>query len=484
MKRRRWWIWAIVWCVLAGCGRSYSSGDRVLVSKFLYETKVAEPNRFDVIVFKYPREPVRGGIARNYIKRLLGLPGEILAIFFGQLFRIPAPPGDAPPYYVDDAPENELWEFPYMHKDDEKSRAWFQAGKFEPVRKSPEIMLAMRRPVYNNDFPARDLIGKVPPRWQPAEESGWTADQSHGFRHDGTSLPNQDFAWLRYRHLVVNRAKPQEFPLVVKPMLITDSMDYNSFTELVSPEARAEQDRTPPQNWVGDLMLECELKVLEEPGDFAIELNRGIYRYQARFLLKSGTCTLIRIGPDNKAQQLDTKPSGTKTNGTFQIRFANFDSRLTVWVDGNLIFGKGHDYTPPELPLPGEKDLSDEQFKVVLAQRCGPTKNDLEPVRIGSRGAAVEVRHLKLWRDTHYTLHAEGGGDAGDFRDWGDPDRFETLKRVNFTTMYVQPRHYLVLGDNSPASSDSRSWGTVPQRLLLGRALAVYYPFDRFGRIR
>ena len=43
---------------------------------------------------------------------------------------------------------------------------------------------------------------------------------------------------------------------------------------------------------------------------------------------------------------------------------------------------------------------------------------------------------------------------------------------------------YLVLGDNSPASSDSRTWGTVPQRLMLGRALMVYFPFDRFGPIR
>jgi signal peptidase I len=41
----------------------------------------------------------------------------------------------------------------------------------------------------------------------------------------------------------------------------------------------------------------------------------------------------------------------------------------------------------------------------------------------------------------------------------------------------VQPGHYLCLGDNSPESSDSRQWGAVPERLMLGRALAVYYPF-------
>ena len=33
-------------------------------------------------------------------------------------------------------------------------------------------------------------------------------------------------------------------------------------------------------------------------------------------------------------------------------------------------------------------------------------------------------------------------------------------------------------------SSDGRSWGLVPERLLLGRALLVYWPVNRAGRIR
>ena len=44
-------------------------------------------------------------------------------------------------------------------------------------------------------------------------------------------------------------------------------------------------------------------------------------------------------------------------------------------------------------------------------------------------------------------------------------------------TMYVQPDHFLCLGDNSFHSSDSRAWGTVPRRLMLGKAVVVYYPF-------
>src|SRR5207247_4677316 len=102
------------------------------------------------------------------------------------------------------------------------------------------------------------------------------------------------------------------------------------------------------------------------------------------------------------------------------------------------------------------------------------------------------VHHLKLWRDTYYTASTEGGArpDANvpqglwnDPEFWSDPSRWEALRSLEPTTLFVQPGHYLCLGDNSPASSDSRSWGTVPERLLLGRALLVYWPPSRGGRI-
>src|SRR5258708_29195482 len=100
------------------------------------------------------------------------------------------------------------------------------------------------------------------------------------------------------------------------------------------------------------------------------------------------------------------------------------------------------------------------------------------------RGATVKVAKLKLWRDNYWTV--EGG--TGDVRgvalqpgeitsEWDNPETWEPLRRLPAKTLYVQPGHYLCLGDNSPHSSDGRSWGLVPERLLLGRALLVYYPF-------
>jgi signal peptidase I len=53
--------------------------DRVLVDKILY--RLRQPHRGDVIVLKYPLNP-----QRNYIKRIVALPGDALEVRNGKLF--------------------------------------------------------------------------------------------------------------------------------------------------------------------------------------------------------------------------------------------------------------------------------------------------------------------------------------------------------------------------------------------------------------
>lgn len=43
---------------------------------------------------------------------------------------------------------------------------------------------------------------------------------------------------------------------------------------------------------------------------------------------------------------------------------------------------------------------------------------------------------------------------------------------------------YFVLGDNRPASSDSREWGFVPRKNVVGNSLLVYLPLSKFGFIK
>ncbi len=47
-------------------------------------------------------------------------------------------------------------------------------------------------------------------------------------------------------------------------------------------------------------------------------------------------------------------------------------------------------------------------------------------------------------------------------------------------TTDVPPGSYYVLGDNSASSHDSRFWGFVPRRLVIGRAMVIFWPVTRW----
>ncbi len=312
----------------------------------------------------------------------------------------------------------------------------FRLGRFVIMRKSPEVMLAVRRVVFDNDHQPKDEEAlKLPPRWSG---DGWVPEGTtfHGQAH-------ADFSWLTYRHIVRDKGK--------EPTLISDFLGYNSYENSEHPFRSTE-------NWVGDLMVECEAAVEKGEGELVLELGRGVDRFQARFDLTSGICTLWRKTSGTPEKLGEGKPTGVKAGGTYRLRFANVDQKLTLWVNDSLPFGRdGVTYEAPK---------GDDR---------GPRKDDLEPVKIGAKGSNVTIRKLKLFRDTYYTQYTSATNQDVHVN-LSEPSEWDRLKDMPVSTYYVQPNHFLCLGDNSPESSDGRAWGLVPERLLLGRALVVYWP--------
>ncbi len=457
------------------------TGDRVLVLKPLYH--VRQPQRGEVVVFKFPEKPQDRYTAQNYIKRCKGFGGETVAIYRGDLYvttSLSYPADDS--QFPRPADPLELWRPEYMYPNtfnvnnpraaelfDRSREAGFPTGTggFEIVRKGEDELLADRRIVWDNDKQPKELAGRVPPRWYPPSEAdavAWSADnvdQPKIFAHKA-EVPGQH--WIRYRHLALpwkttpanafDDTPPTDPRLLASqaPTYIDNFLGYNAgrdqdpITGRVSTRDISGQDK----HWVGDLILECEAE-LGSGAVLTLELSKGVNRFQATFT--SGQVSLSRLGRGSERFGNPTRPCRL-TTGKYRLRFANVDCRLWVWVNDKLIdFGPDGDYQPVE---PGPHDGADPE---------GWTKaNDVDaPAGIGVSGQAILSR-IRLYRDVYYT------------RRGSDPTRADIY--------YVQPGHYLCLGDNSAQSSDSRNWGTVPERLLLGKAVFVFYPLSRIGFIK
>jgi len=101
-------------------------------------------------------------------------------------------------------------------------------------------------------------------------------------------------------------------------------------------------------------------------------------------------------------------------------------------------------------------------------------KKDFIKRVVGTPGDTVEIRRKKiyingkLWDDSY-----------GVYR---DVEVTGLVPRDNFGPVVVPPEHVLVMGDNRDRSYDSRFWGFVPFDQIKGKALILYWSWDKLSK--
>jgi signal peptidase I len=116
---------------------------------------------------------------------------------------------------------------------------------------------------------------------------------------------------------------------------------------------------------------------------------------------------------------------------------------------------------------------------------------------IGVPGDTVLIRHKQVFvnrvpLEETYVSHTEPREYRGFNLEWVAQTAFQedwverkflnsSYVRDNFGPVVVPRKCYFMMGDNRDNSLDSRFWGPVPQSHLRGRAMFIYWSWDKAG---
>ena len=507
------------------------SGDRILVSKFDYI--LSSPKRWDVFVFKYPQKA-----RMNYIKRLVGLPGESLRLWHGDVF-VATPNG---------------WRI---------------------AQKPPHKIQAMKQLVHNTDHQPKALISQGwPSSWQPLQsqsaKSGWSVEHTPE-QWTATLSNTAETSWLRYYHKFADVGTWRQVQLGEKiepadpyaSQLITDFVAYNSYYAMndarqlfdlkqttldrflpppfrrgpyfIPDESKTGGERafeatiTDPTigyraeyvgegelHWVGDLSGEFEVEVGSDTGTLHLDLVEFGIHFRCSIDIATGKASLFAVDGEQRPVVFENALKG-ETNvqgkGKYRLELANFDDQIVLWVNGSVV------------EFNGTTSYSVDPIRSEQERRPHWSENDpldAAPVGIGGSNLELVVRSARVHRDIYYIADTSYGAGFSDFHAarvrasastvpdpsarlklsnsldviaavyehpewWAETDLFSMRAKEYFeladgddpATDEIETRQYFPMGDNSAASSDARAWfgrKFVEERYLLGKALLVFFP--------
>ncbi len=403
-------------------------GDRIFVLRYLYS--LFEPQRFDVSVFKFPKNPTQ-----NFIKRLIGLPNETVWLADGDVF---ARPDDA----VDES----------------------TTGSFTIQRKPDHVQKAVWQPVFYSQYIPRDP-SIYRPEWAPpwVGGDGWDLSTA-SYTYSGTQKTS-----LRYH----NELKP-----------IEDRCVYNE-----SGSRNVPRGRYP----VSDIRVAASVLPEQAGLESTIRLRCRAHTFEAVISSEQVVIRMRPDSNTSLDDQTadwviletnlinDPLSEGKLTS----VEFWHVDQSIHLWINGTKIAYAEYDWDADKRMLFAtgisgtealDRDFTGNIYEQLSSLPKSPT------VTWEFEGSPLTLHKLELDRDIYYQpSHYRRGDRIGEPSLATHPSQLAVLSKDQF----------FFCGDNSPASNDGRTWqpphpwiasefdgaqGIVPRKLLLGKAFFVYYP--------
>lgn len=284
------------------------------------------------------------------------------------------------------------------------------------LRKPWSVQKQMRIPVFDSSNQALPPYGNDR-RFRASESSGWKVTDRPRFVETQNSGDIQWLDYVHWRNCRRNGERDEEFP-------IDDFYGFNQTTA---------RGLFP----VDDLHVELDLEFVELGSTFVLAFRRireGLNDApeQVFSLTKRETSIEIDYRGSKQRKPLQRSRAFKCDLPKLKLVFSSFDRVILLKLDGNTVL----ELRELESETRGPGDLS------VFDPHCK------QAFRIGGQSGSIAIDRLAIWRDVHF-LDGPAGMEA----------KRKTLDAGS---------GYILLGDNSPRSLDSRVW---PQAAVGGEQI-------------
>jgi signal peptidase I len=325
--------------------------DRVLVDKFSFHYR--EPERYEVVVFKYPLNR-----AQNFIKRIIGMPGEELEIRDGDLFVRPL--GDST------RGEDEGWQ-----------------------------VLRRPRPIQDTQLRSLDTT------------DDWSLQ---GFQHNGDRIGGDGPGRAEFPRMGSVRDRYTDgYPEALQQKI----------EAVAAAKHTSDGRRVSGANEVSDLRVTAEVRAAASTKEVRVVLHEGKRRF--RFLLPGPAAaaearpTLEAFDPEggmSRVTAVGPEPWRLTADESVHVLVQNLDDLLTFEVQGKEV-------ATLEVPPRPRQLLDDRSGRVALeSEGGGAWFGDVDVLRDIYYTSAGQ--HLTHWviPEGHFVMLGDNPQDSSDGRDW------------------------------------------------------------------